>query len=141
MQPLAAAILLFDAIIQNLDRRVDNPNCLVRDNDLLIIDHELAFAHRLHLNWQPPWVRGGMKSFETPGNHIFVQELKGRQIDFGPIRDRWNGLSDTRLQEYEATIPQEWATARLDIAAALKLIADARDNIDACIGELERILS
>lgn len=82
-----------------------------------------------------------MKSFEKPGNHIFVQLLKGKQIDFGPIRNRWNSLSDTRLQEYEATIPQEWAAAKLDMAAAVKLIADARDNIDACIGELERILS
>ena len=141
MHPLAAGILLFDAIIQNPDRRTDNPNCLVHGDDLLIIDHELAFAHRVILMWKAPWVQGGMQTFETPGNHIFVQELKGRQIDFGPIRDRWNGLSDTRLQEYETTIPPEWAAARLDIDAALKLIAEARDNIDACIKELERILS
>ena len=82
-----------------------------------------------------------MQTFETPGNYIFVQGLKGRQIDFGPIRDRWNGLSDTRLQEYGATIPPEWAAARPDIDAALKQIAESRDNIDACIRELERILS
>ena len=50
-------------------------------------------------------------------------------------------MSDTRLQEYEATIPQEWAAAHPAMAAALKLIADARDNVDACIEELERILS
>ena len=73
MHPLAAEILLFDAMIQNFDRRTDNPNCLVRSNDLLIIDHELAFAHQLIWNWQPPWIQGGMKPFETPGNHIFVQ--------------------------------------------------------------------
>ena len=141
MYPLAAEILLFDAVIQNTDRRTGNPNCLVRSNELLIFDHELTFMHRLILNWQPPWVQGGMKSFETPGNHIFVRLLKGKQIDFGPVRQLWNRLSDIRLKEYEATIPKEWDVANCAVAEALKLIADARDSIDDCIGELERILS
>lgn len=141
MHPVATGILLFDAMIQNPDRRADNPNCLVRGDDLRIIDHELAFAHGLLIGWQPPWAVGGLTNLETPGRHIFVQELKGEQLDFGPIRARWNGLSDARLQEYERSIPPEWEAARADIDAALKLIADARDNIDACIGELGRILS
>ena len=141
MHPLAAEILLFDAIIQNPDRRTDNPNCLVPGHDLRIIEHELAFAHRMILMWKAPWVEGGMETFETPGNHIFVRGLKGKQIDFGTTRDRWRDLSDTRLNEYKASIPPEWAEACPDIDAALKLIADARNNIGACIGELERILS
>ena len=62
-------------------------------------------------------------------------------LDFGPIKSRWAALSDARLRVYELEIPPEWAAARADMDAALKLIADARDNIDACIGELGRILS
>lgn len=141
MRPVAAGILLFDAIIQNPDRRAENPNCLVRGTDLRIIDHELAFAHRLILLWRAPWVLGGMRDFETPGRHIFVQELKGAPFDFNEIKSRWTALSDARLQEYDRAIPPEWAAARADIDAALKLIAEARDNIDACIGELGRILA
>ncbi|MBO0902159.1 HipA family kinase [Jiella sonneratiae] len=141
MKPLAVGILLFDAIIQNLDRRTENPNCLVRGTDLRIIDHELAFAHRLILFWRAPWVLGGMAEFETPGRHIFVHELKGKPFDFSEIKARWTALSDARLQEYEAAIPPEWAAARADIDAALKLIAEARDNIDACVEELGRILT
>lgn len=141
MHPLAAEILLFDAIIQNPDRRTDNPNCLVPGHDLRIIEHELAFARPVILMWREPWVERGMETFETAGNRIFVRGLKGRQIDFGPTRDRWRGLSNTCLNEYKATIPREWAEARLDIDAALKLIANARESVDACIGKLERILS
>lgn len=48
-RPTAAGVLLFDAIIQNPDRRDENPNCLVQGNELRMIDHELAFAHRLIL--------------------------------------------------------------------------------------------
>ena len=64
-----------------------------------------------------------------------------RLIDFEPIRNRWIGLSNTCLQEYGSAGPTEWATDQDGIDAALELIADARNNIDACIGELERILS
>lgn len=141
MWPVASGILLFDAIIQNPDRRSENPNCLVQGNELRIIDHELAFAHRLILLWRAPWVLGGMRDLEAPGRHIFVKELKGVNVDFGPIKSRWTALSDERLREYEDAIPEEWAAARADMNSALKLIADARDNIDACIGELRRILT
>jgi hypothetical protein len=141
MRPVASSILLFDAIIQNPDRRAENPNCLVRSDDLRIIDHELAFAHRLILLWRAPWILGGMNDLAAPGRHIFVHELKGAPIDFSPIKSVWAALSDARLREYGRAIPPEWAAARDDIDAALKLIADARDNIDACIAELGRILS
>jgi hypothetical protein len=140
-RPTATGILLFDAIIQNPDRRDENPNCLVRGNDLRIIDHELAFAHRLILFWRAPWVLGGMKDLETPGRHIFVRELKGAPIDIALIKSRWDGLSDARLREYGKAIPPEWAAAHTDVDAALKLIADARDNIDGCLKELGRILA
>lgn len=141
MHSVASSILLFDAIIQNPDRRTENPNCLVRGDDLRVIDHELAFAHQLMLFWRPPWNLGGMNDLEDPGKHIFVHELKGVPIDFEPIKSRWTALSDMRLREYEEAIPQEWADAHSDVDAALNLIADARDNIDACIAELVRILS
>jgi hypothetical protein len=140
-RPVAAAILLFDAIIQNPDRRAGNPNCLVRGDQLRIIDHELAFAQRLILMWRAPWVPGGMHDLETPGRHIFVDQLRGVPIDFEPIRSPWTALSDASLREYDRAVPPAWAAARPDVDAALKLIADARDNIDACIGELGRILA
>lgn len=141
MIPTAAGILLFDGIIQNSDRRLGNPNCLVRGDDIRIIDHELAFAHKLILSWKAPWVLGGMNHLETPERHIFVDPLRTMQPDLQTIRERWDGLSDDRLREYEFTVPAEWDEARSDVNAALDLITDARHNIGLCISELERILS
>jgi len=51
----AAEVLVFDAIVQNPDRRADNPNCLVRGDEIRIIDHELAFSHGLVIGSVPPW--------------------------------------------------------------------------------------
>jgi hypothetical protein len=141
MLPLAAAIFTFDGIIQNPDRRADNPNCLVRGDTLRIFDHELAFSHDLMLGWQPPWALGGLKPLETSGSHIFRAGLKGRPVDLAAIRAPWAGLSDARIRAYEEALPPEWSGAAAAVASATKLIRDARDNIDACLTEIKRVLA
>ncbi len=140
MLPSAAAVFAFDGIIQNPDRRDGNPNCLVRGDEIRIIDHELAFAHGLILFWKAPWTVGGLQNFETPGSHIFRSGLKGKQIDYSPIRAAWEGLSDAQITAYGNAVPAEWAGASNSVASALQLIKDARDSIDACITEIERVL-
>jgi hypothetical protein len=141
MLPTAAAIFVFDAIVQNPDRRADNPNCLVRGGDLRIFDHELAFSHDLMIGWKPPWVLGGLKPLETNGYHIFRTGLQGRVVDFATIRTAWAGLSDAKIKDYENALPLEWSGAASAVASATKLIRDARDNIDACLTEVKRVLA
>jgi hypothetical protein len=140
MLPMAAAIFTFDAIIQNIDRRVGNPNCFVKGSQIRIFDHELAFTHGVVIGWKPPWMPGSLKSLETPGFHIFRAGLIGRRIDFGPIRAAWVALSDLRIAEYGKALPSEWSGAANAVRAALTLIRDARDNIDACLAEVKRVL-
>lgn len=141
MVQTAASILLFDAIIQNPDRRDENPNCLKRGNELRIIDHELCFATKLILNWQPPWGLGGMDAIGVPGAHIFFRALRGVEIDFGPISDAWQGLSDQRIDSYVTSIPQAWYDGLQDVRDALELIKQARDQVDDCIAEIRRVLT
>jgi hypothetical protein len=141
MVPDTAGILTFDAIIQNADRRDGNPNCLVKGDELRIFDHELAFMTAGIIGWIPPWKLGGLNWVGVPGAHIFAGELKGRNVDYRPIKDRWGSLSDTRVAEYQTAIPGEWAGSDAAVQAACKLIRDARDNIDACLDEVRRILT
>jgi hypothetical protein len=141
MLPTAAAIFTMDAIIQNVDRRTDNPNCLVKGAQFCIFDHELAFTHGVVIGWKPPWTLGGLKSLETPGFHIFRAGLVGQAIDFEPIKTAWTALSDARITEYESMVPDEWVGAAGAVKTALTLIRDARDNIDACLAEVKRVLT
>jgi hypothetical protein len=140
MLPTAASILIFDAIIQNPDRRASNPNCLVKGDELRIIDHEMAFTHGLVLGWKQPWALGGLNSFLNPGFHIFRQPLRKKEIDFGPIRTAWLALPDERIEEYRAAIPPAWTDAHGTVELALTLIRQARDNFDGCLAEVRRIL-
>ena len=141
MFPVAAAIFLFDAIIQNPDRRDANPNCLTSGQEIRIIDHELAFPHLWIAGWKPPWQTGGMDLLARPGQNIFFAQLRQRNIDFSPLRTAWAGLSEAHLQAYKMAMPAEWAAGQMAIDKALGLIADARDRIDDCLSELGRILA
>lgn len=41
-------LFAFDFLIRNYDRRIENPNLLVRSNEVFVIDHELAFNINEH---------------------------------------------------------------------------------------------
>jgi hypothetical protein len=111
MMPVALAIFCFDAFINNADRRDDNPNCFMKDQELRIFDHELAFIHKGILSWQEPWKMGAVASFALPGRHIFYAKLKGEELDTGPVRTAWAALSDERLTRYKNSVPTVWSSA------------------------------
>lgn len=139
---LAAAIFLFDAVIDNPDRRDGNPNCLMRGDDLRIIDHELAFPDTaLLIGWRPPWALGALQHLTNPGAHIFRELLSRREVEWEPIEASWQGLSDARLNEYGAALPHEWVDARPAVHAALDKVRNVRDHIAECVAEVRRVLS
>lgn len=48
---VALATLVFDGVVENPDRRPENPNCLVAGQRIWLIDHELAFPQ-----WLVGWI-------------------------------------------------------------------------------------
>jgi hypothetical protein len=58
-----------------------------------------------------------------------------------PIQGCWEDLPDARIGEYQASLPCEWTGVTLAVDKALTLIRDARDNIEACLTEVKRVLS
>ena len=115
MLPIAAAIFVFDGIIQNHDRRTNNPNCFVKGDEFRIFDHELAFCHDIPIigGWKPPWELGGLNHMVTDEKHIFALGLKGRSINFDHIRSVWEHLSDEQILDYERSLPKEWPNVAL----------------------------
>ena len=143
--PSALGTLLFDAVIENSDRRVSNPNCLVAGDHLRLIDHELAFPLNSQiLNRHLPWEIGGMQWLCSADGHIFCRDLKLKQkrglLNFAPLQAIWSSISDNRLQEYRAVIPREWAAALPAVDEALKRIRNTRDNFGDVIAETRRAL-
>jgi hypothetical protein len=135
----AAAVLLFDAVTDNPDRRQINPNCLQRGDEIRIIDHELCFGPLL-IGWQPPWQVGALQHMATFGMHIFRDSLRGKDVDWVPITEAWKRLSDETISGYEAVIPVEWSGALPFVRDALRKIRHARDHIAKCAIEVQRVL-
>ncbi len=141
MVDTAASILAFDGIIQNPDRRVANPNCIVRGENIRIFDHELCFSQEVVIGWQPPWVLGGLKAFETAGFHIFRAGLRHAMIGYDAIEQAWLSVSPQKIAGYMLTVPSEWSEGSPSAEAAIRLIVEARENIQGCIAEMKRVLT
>lgn len=60
--------------------------------------------------------------------HIFRDKLRGAALNFDPIQAAWAALSDGRIEGYASALPGEWASAAVDVAAAIRLIKDAREQ-------------
>jgi len=139
--PDALGTFVFDAMSANPDRRLSNPNCLLKGNELRIFDHELTFLYKGIVGWQQPWKLGALASMASPGNHIFLPGLKGRMLDLAPVERAWSDISDVRLVEYQDAVPSAWSTAHSAVEDALNLIRGVRDNIVAALAEVRRVLS
>ena len=141
MLPVAVSAIVFDAVIDNPDRRESNPNCLVSGDRIRLIDHELAFQPTANLiGWRPPWNAGSLAWLDRNDRHIFCVALKRRDVDFSALPEAWSKVSDARLREYRAAIPPEWGEALPAVDEAVERIRNARDNIDGVISEIERVL-
>jgi hypothetical protein len=139
---LALRILAFDAFITNDDRRIDNPNLLVKGDSFRIIDHELAF--RIATKFFPPpkpWLAGNLSNLMGDDGHIFARQLRGRAgLDMASIKAAWQLITDDRIAAYNSCLPPEWADAYEPCQKALTLIGQVRDRIDECLIELGRVL-
>ncbi|RJT31902.1 hypothetical protein D3227_28110 [Mesorhizobium waimense] len=143
---MAIGVMAFDGFAANGDRGPRNSNLLVKDTEWRLIDHEAAFGFRMRLFPKcEPWKVGNleiMRRYGQDSEHIFAKQLSKRDdLDFRHVRDFWSGLSDARLAQYDATLPEEWGATRPNLAEAILHLKQVRDNIDACLKELERILS
>ena len=137
-RPLAAEIFAFDVLIQNPDRRRDNPNLLTDGEEIYVCDHEQGFSFLAGvINWQPPWTGQGTDFFR---NHVFFQQLQGTTPNFDRLRGALEALTDSRLNEYLDAIPNEWCPSNNAVDQIFKYLREARQNRAALFGVINHLL-
>ncbi|MDO7875824.1 hypothetical protein Q5H93_13860 [Hymenobacter sp. ASUV-10] len=109
-QEYAKLIFAFDVLIQNTDRRLEKQNMLTDGNDVIILDHELAFSFTQSLfpvkeSWLIPeadlyWIR----------NHYFFNQLRGKRIDFNTLCVNFQNIDADFWHSAYSHIPPEWQT-------------------------------
>lgn len=102
----ALDIFVFDALIQNPDRRADKPN-LLQDKDLLyVLDHELAFSFVPLVVNPDPW---SLEALNFLKSHFFFQALQKKELNFESISQRIGHFFENgTLIDAIALIPDEW---------------------------------
>ncbi|HEV2495866.1 MAG TPA: HipA family kinase [Terriglobia bacterium] len=123
----ATEVFAFDALIQNPDRRYDNPNLLWRDEEVFVIDHDSAFSFLYALgNQSSPW---NLERAHFLEQHVFYRPLKGRFTEVERFMGALEAMSDDKISNIAEAVPLEWRTDKLPrIVRHLKLLRDhARD--------------
>ena len=114
-KPLSAAlripaceILGFDVLIQNLDRRPEKPNVLWKENEIIVLDHELAFPFPFQIDCGEPW-----NDQFIPGirNHLFFEEIRRGPFEIGRFQGALEAITDNDFESLFNLIPHEWIQA------------------------------
>lgn len=136
----AAEIFAFDALIQNSDRRPENPNCLLDGRSFAIFDHELAFITQGIIGWRPPWDAGALDGMKGAVRHAFYAGLQGVTPDYNRLTGAWRAISDARLNEYRLALPTAWSNDGGVADTTLGYLSSVRDNIEPALAEVARVL-
>ncbi len=135
LRPAAADLLLFDVLIDNLDRSAENPNILQTRNELIAIDHGEAFSFLF------PIIGGGLFFDEhLVAKHACLPAV--RKLGAGCFDDlgrRIASLGDEVLEAIRAATPAVWqagpAAGKLEVI--LQTIRERRDTVEAWLPQLE----
>jgi hypothetical protein len=137
--PLAQDIFAFDMFIQNPDRTNNKPNLLTEGNDMIILDHEIAFgfifASFITANiWamkdnDKAWIR----------DHCLFPHIKGKEFNFEGFSAKLGNLTETFWDKAARLVPAEWFSDQFEtIKNILSRICADRKHF---ILELKKIMS
>jgi hypothetical protein len=130
----AVKIFVFDALIQNPDRRVDKPNLGTRGDDIYIFDHESAFSFLYALgDHSHPWK---LETQPHLRNHVFYRRLRSKPIDLSEFGNSLGGLMNEKLEFIWKDIPTEWAHPHL--ARIRNHLISVRDHATEFLEEIRR---
>lgn len=102
----AANVFAFDALIDNPDRRFENPNLFGKGDQFLIFDHELAFSFLLAIGRKiQSWTLEGQTYLRQ---HALYRGVKGRPLALAEFSARLNGLTDKVITDIDSDVPPQW---------------------------------
>ncbi len=140
----ALDIFIFDALIQNPDRRAANPNLWARSDRLGVYDHEQAFSF-LSLpiigGAPKPWAAASHgNAFRFLEQHVFYGSLRGGRLTPGPFKEKLGAVTDKQIQGYLEAIPPEWLSQSSFGNQVAGYLRDARQQREGLVNFIKHIL-
>ncbi len=139
----AGEIFAFDHFIANPDRTVANPNLLFNGREFAIYDHELAFFTEGVLGYHAPWEEGGAQfpqGLPAAVRHVFLEELRGEEMDLNRLSGAFDIITDGRLEEYRQALPEGWVGDGASADRILGYIRELKEKLPLAIDQLVQAL-
>ena len=122
----------FDLAVQNPDRRVENPNCALFENQLFAYDFEMAFSFLMLIgNTLEPWE---VSRHGIAAQHLLYPRLRGRNPNWQPLLDALRVLTKERLEELIELLPPTW---RAEVAGVRIHLSNLLGSLTALEDELQ----
>jgi hypothetical protein len=104
LRPTAAEIFAFDVLVQNYDRKSDNPNLLWDRTNILMIDHESALSSILTRE------KPGFSSLDLDRfyDHVFFSAISPSDAAYGELSEALGRLLPASLDDLLGQIPLSW---------------------------------
>lgn len=120
-QGQAMRLYAFDLLVQNPDRRRDNPNCAFVGKDIYAFDFEMCFSFvHLLFGQRNAWE---VSQHEIAANHVFHEALHKHIVNWKPFVQDVSRLTEERLMQMTTRLPLEWQTKTAGIRAHLLSVA------------------
>jgi len=123
----ALRIYAFDMLVQNPDRRDDNPNCARYRGRFLAYDFEMAFSFLY------PLVGALLDPAEIPAfatQHVFYRSLveasRRGVVDLQPVGDALNRVGE-RVEELGQFLPARWASFAARVVSHIRAVQARAD--------------
>jgi hypothetical protein len=125
----AGKIFAFDSLIQNPDRRFDNPNLVSHGEELRIFDHESAFSFLLEIfPSTKPWQ---LRTEIYLNDHVFYKGLHQKQVDWSTFIDALKNLPTDFFDDLRSALPEEWDLAMFErIQNHIALVVEHADDFE-----------
>lgn len=137
--PFAQDIFAFDLFIQNTDRNRTKPNMLTNGEEILILDHEIAFGFTF-----APFLPAKLWEMQVRDknwieNHILYPLIKGKEFDYAEFSAKMVNLNNDFWNKAWDLLPDEW---RVEQFGTIKqTINSFIENQDTFINELKFTMS
>lgn len=136
-------IFAFDALIQNPDRRVGNPNLFTSPDGYVVFDHELAFPFSRPVGiiggFPNPWELTDPRYLYFLKDHIFYRSIRNNMVNFDSFQEKLSSLTESYIDGIISKLPDEWYGKEIEIIKEYLMLA--HHNADKVKKGLQEVLA
>ena len=131
---MASKLVLLDSMISNIDRTAKNPNLLIWNNELWVIDNGASFY--FHHQWET-WKNHLTRTFPLIKDHVLLSQANQLSEASKEIQ---SSLSSEVIENVISKIPEDWLLNDSDSLSTDEMRSAYIEFINAKLSMMDRLV-